>query len=96
MTSSKHECILTSNPKMSAREHIGNYSGGEEEEELVESRRKGKESDSGSFKGQEGESREDPSKLAKDPKHTKTRTGGRSMWSGGQETGRVSGQGYRK
>ena len=35
MTSSKHECILVSNLKMSAREHTGGSSGREKEEELV-------------------------------------------------------------
>ena len=35
MMSSKHDSILASNPKMSAREHTGDSSGREEEEKLV-------------------------------------------------------------
>ena len=35
MTSSKHECVLASNIKMSAREYTGDSSEREEEEELV-------------------------------------------------------------
>ena len=54
-----------------------------------ENRRKGKEFDSGSLKGEEGESREDPSRLVRNPKCTRTQTGGRSMWFGGKETGKI-------
>ena len=60
------------------------------------SRGKGQELSLGSFKDNEGESREDPSKLTRYPDYyTETWTGGRSTWSGGgKETRRVSDKGY--
>ena len=50
----------------------------------------------GSLEGEEGESRADPSKLVRNPKCTRARTGGGSMWFGGKETGRILDQGCWK